>query len=258
MEEVPRRTSLVPLAFPCFVLRLIGVETEGLLDYQGRAGDHFQGDHFHCTVEPSSGHIRCRILWRGNMLHFPGLQPREIWKFRSCSGSVSGVFPDCVPDFAPEMLSRTRGTSSVGGQDAWEYHEPGTPHESGPLAFPHLFMSEKPQNGSSPNFSNFRPEVCAQFCSEFSPNFLRSSRASSRGKRRPETNSPKIPGIFQCKIPRQTRTKKILKCFLGGGQSNTCGTPNLRNVNFMLVLKGIFGGSLKITLESKNNPQGKK
>ena len=55
MEEVPRRASLVPLASPCFVLRLIGLETEELLDYQGRAGDHF-----HCTVEPSPGHIRCR------------------------------------------------------------------------------------------------------------------------------------------------------------------------------------------------------
>ena len=55
MEEVPRCTSLVPLAFPCFLHCLIGVETEGLLDYQGRAGDHF-----HCTVEPSPGHIRCR------------------------------------------------------------------------------------------------------------------------------------------------------------------------------------------------------
>ena len=32
MEEVPRRTSLVPLAFPSFVVCLIGVETEGLLD----------------------------------------------------------------------------------------------------------------------------------------------------------------------------------------------------------------------------------
>ena len=32
------RTSLVPLAFPCFVLCLIRVETEGLLDYQGRGG----------------------------------------------------------------------------------------------------------------------------------------------------------------------------------------------------------------------------
>ena len=37
-EEVPRCTSLVPLAFPCFVLCLIGVEAKGLLDYQGRAG----------------------------------------------------------------------------------------------------------------------------------------------------------------------------------------------------------------------------
>ena len=57
MEEVPRRTSLAPLASPCFALCLIGVETEGLLDYQGRAGDHF-----HCAVEPSPGHIRCRKL----------------------------------------------------------------------------------------------------------------------------------------------------------------------------------------------------
>ena len=39
------------LASPCFVLCLIGVETEDFLDYQGRAGDHF-----HCTVEPSPGH----------------------------------------------------------------------------------------------------------------------------------------------------------------------------------------------------------
>ena len=51
-----RRTSLVPLAFPCFVLCLIGMETEGLLAYKGRAGDHF-----YCTVEPSPGHIRCRF-----------------------------------------------------------------------------------------------------------------------------------------------------------------------------------------------------
>ena len=38
MEEVRRRTSLAPLASPCFVLCLIRVETEGLLDFQGRAG----------------------------------------------------------------------------------------------------------------------------------------------------------------------------------------------------------------------------
>ena len=34
-RAVPRS---YPIAFPCFVLCLIGVETEGLLDYQGMAG----------------------------------------------------------------------------------------------------------------------------------------------------------------------------------------------------------------------------
>ena len=39
MEEVLRRTSLVYFASPCFVLCLMGLETEGLLDYQkGRTG----------------------------------------------------------------------------------------------------------------------------------------------------------------------------------------------------------------------------
>ena len=38
MEEVPRRSSLAPLAFLYRVLYLIGVETEGFLDYQGRVG----------------------------------------------------------------------------------------------------------------------------------------------------------------------------------------------------------------------------
>ena len=39
MEEVPRRTSPVPLAFPClYIVYLIRVEAEALLDYQGRAG----------------------------------------------------------------------------------------------------------------------------------------------------------------------------------------------------------------------------
>ena len=38
MGEVPRRTSLAPLASPCFEHCLLRVETEGVLDYQGRAG----------------------------------------------------------------------------------------------------------------------------------------------------------------------------------------------------------------------------
>ena len=38
MEMIGGSTSLAPLASPYFVLYLVGVETEGLLDYQGRAG----------------------------------------------------------------------------------------------------------------------------------------------------------------------------------------------------------------------------
>ena len=38
LDEVPCRTSFAPFAFPCFVLCWIGMETEGLVDYQGRAG----------------------------------------------------------------------------------------------------------------------------------------------------------------------------------------------------------------------------
>ena len=76
MEEVPCRTSLVPLAFPCLLHCLFGVETEGLLDYQGRAGDHF-----HCTVEPSPGHIRCRLFpGRGTQLYGQN-DFMDIWAF---------------------------------------------------------------------------------------------------------------------------------------------------------------------------------
>ena len=81
MEEVQRCTSLAPLACPCFVLRLLGLETEGLLDYQGRGGDHF-----HCTVEPSPGCIRCWFLR-------PGASKEASTKSQTClQTSVGGLF----------------------------------------------------------------------------------------------------------------------------------------------------------------------
>ena len=43
MEEILRCTYLAPLASRCFVLCLLRVETEGLLDYQGRAGIKLYG-----------------------------------------------------------------------------------------------------------------------------------------------------------------------------------------------------------------------
>ena len=66
MEEVPRRTSLVPLAFPCFVHCLIGVETEGLLDYQGRAGIIFgqrlMGSFYMGSLHICMTNLSCVIL----------------------------------------------------------------------------------------------------------------------------------------------------------------------------------------------------
>ena len=81
--------------------------------------------------------------------------------------------------------------------------------------------SEKLQNESFPIFSNFRPEFWPEFCSEFSQNFPRTFRASCFVSWETETRkkSPKIPAIFQCKIPRQTR-KNIQKILLESRQSN--------------------------------------
>ena len=48
---------LAPPGVPLFLHCLIRVETEGLVRLPGAGGDHF-----HCTVEPSPSHIRCRLL----------------------------------------------------------------------------------------------------------------------------------------------------------------------------------------------------
>ena len=69
-----------------------------------------------------------------------------------------------------------------------------------------LLRSEKLQNESSPNFSNFRPE----FCSEFSLKCLKSFRASFRMKRRPEKKKkkhPKSPPFFNTKNPGKFKEK---------------------------------------------------
>ena len=58
---------------PLFCTSFNRVETEGLLDYQGRAGDHV-----HCTVEPSPGHIRCRKVYTFRDLPFLAFS----WDFR--------------------------------------------------------------------------------------------------------------------------------------------------------------------------------
>ena len=60
MEEVPRRTSRAPFAFPCFMLIIDRFGGKGAFSLPGATWDHFR-----CTVEPSPGHTRCWFrIWR--------------------------------------------------------------------------------------------------------------------------------------------------------------------------------------------------
>ena len=85
--------------------------------------------------------------------------------------------------------------------------------------FSHFLRSEKLQNESFPNFSNFRPEFCPEFCSKFSPNFSRTFRASFRGRRGPEKIHQKSPPFFNVKFPGK-HEKNIHKILLESRQSN--------------------------------------
>ena len=49
---------------------------DAVVHLEGRAGDHF-----HCTVEPSPGHIRCRIHCGIKKLHLGSLDLRLPWFF---------------------------------------------------------------------------------------------------------------------------------------------------------------------------------
>ena len=94
--------------------------------------------------------------------------------------------------------------------------------------------SEKLQNESFPNFRIFRPGFCPEFCSEFSPNF--SCFASWETETR--KNSPKIPAIFQCKIPRQIRRKKSQN--VSGERSKPTNSGRKREPKPKLLSPDIF------------------
>ena len=91
---------------------------------------------------------------------------------------------------------------------------------SGPVkTLTSIIRSEKSQNESSPNFfevlTRILPRISLRIFSEFFEDF--SCFVSWETETR--KNSPKIPAIFQCKIPRQI-LKKIHKMFLERRQSN--------------------------------------
>ena len=107
----------------------------------------------------------------------------------------------------------------------------------GDLEFVQSFRSEKSQNESFPNFSNFRPEFCPEFCSEISPNFSRTFRASFRGRRRPEKIHQKSPPFFNAKFPGK-HEKNIHKILLESRQSNNLWALRGRqNTGFGVPLK---------------------
>ena len=68
--------------------------------------------------------------------------------------------------------------------------------------------SEKLQKESSPNFSNSRPELFEDFSCFIS------------WETETTINSPKIPTIFQCHIPRQTQPKQPQKVFWRAAKVN--------------------------------------
>ena len=65
MEEVPRCTSLAPLASPRFVLSLVGGGNRRAFRLPAAGGDHF-----HYMVEPLPDQIRCRIPSTPKLLQY--------------------------------------------------------------------------------------------------------------------------------------------------------------------------------------------
>ena len=108
MEEVPRCTSLAPLAFPWFVLCYKkGVETEGLLDYQGRAG----------IISIVRWNLRPVILILGvellgvcekSILASPGKEGKKNPKQENGSKTAFGPFFLFLVDFFPIFGARPK------------------------------------------------------------------------------------------------------------------------------------------------------
>ena len=92
MEEVPRRTSLVPLAFPCFVLGLIWGGNRRAFRLPGAGGGSF-------PLYGGTDHIQCRglvILYR--------LWPENIYL-----GNSAGA--DCTLQTHRKTQEALKGTS---------------------------------------------------------------------------------------------------------------------------------------------------
>ena len=72
--------------------------------------------------------------------------------------------------------------------------------------------SEEVQNEKAPNFYNFRPEFCSEKCSAWMfPDFFEDFSCFVSFETETMENSPNIPAISQCQIPRQIQRKNSEK-----------------------------------------------
>ena len=70
--------------------------------------------------QPYWGSTILKLIWGRNLLYFPGfedLQPYETCKFRICSESVSGVFPDLFRISLWKCLTVLGAPPTLGGED---------------------------------------------------------------------------------------------------------------------------------------------
>ena len=79
--------------------------------------------------------------------------------------------------------------------------------------------SEKLQNESSPNFSNFRPEFCPECCSEFSPNFSCFVSWGTETRKKFTKN----PRHFSMRNSQANTLQLFTKCFWRAGKVTEYG-----------------------------------
>ena len=123
-----------------------------------------------------------------------------------------------------------------------------------------ILRSQKLQNESFPNFSNFHPDFCPESCSEFSLKFLEDFSCFISWETETITNSPKIPAIFQCKIPRQTTKNIFTKFFWRAGKETNCerrkGSEKGLCYGIYTVNKDSEKGVVRRGSEKGVNPEG--
>ena len=93
-----------------------------------------------------------------------------------------------------------------------------------------VIRPEKLQNESSPEFFELSSRILPRSLLRIFAEFLEEFSCFASWETETRKDSPKIPAIFQCKIPRQIREKKkIHRIFLGSGQSKILGATSIEN-----------------------------